>query len=119
MLAYRVCGSARAARRSAPRSACKYRQPVRRVPLNAVRPDRRDRPKTWLEWTRGFGLRGLGLRGLRFLFGFAFLLLAFFDQLLVADHLADHLLGAALCFFPERAHDGPPLCQGKTKETPD
>jgi len=45
----------------------------------------------------------------RFLFDLLHLLLAFLHQLIVFDHLADHLLGSFLCFLPEFAHDEPPV----------
>jgi len=43
-----------------------------------------------------------------FLLGVALLFLAFLHQLLVADHLADHLHGSALCLLSEFAHGEPP-----------
>src|SRR3954462_321400 len=64
----------------------------------------------------GLDVSGLRVSGLGLLFGFAFLLCAFLNQFLVSDHLADHLLGAALGFFPERAHDGLLFIRGERWE---
>jgi protease I len=45
----------------------------------------------------------------RLLLGLPLLLLAFLHELLVADHLADDLLGSSLGFLSEFGHDGPPV----------
>lgn len=44
--------------------------------------------------------------GFRFILGVALLLLTLLNELTVADHFADDLLGLRLCFLAELGHGG-------------